>query len=96
MQALRRDAVSMESQVELTQWNCVIWARDIAACSSFSKLAHMTLFSWPCCWYYSCKEATEATSVLMWDSRQLKDKLARVGTGDEVTCLGDLPMVLGV
>lgn len=32
----------------------------------------------------------------MWDSRQLKDKLARVGTGDEVTCLGDLPMVLGV
>ncbi len=31
-----------------------------------------------------------------WDSRQLKDKLARDGTADEVICLGDLPMVFGV
>jgi hypothetical protein len=93
MQALRRDVVSM---VELTQWYCVIWARDNAASSSFSKLPHMTLFSWPCRWYCSCKEATEAKRVRTWDSRQLKDKLARDGTADEVICLGDLPMVFGV
>lgn len=88
MQVLRRDAVSAKSQLELTQWYCVIWATDIAASSSFSSLAHMTLCS--------CKAVMEFASVLMWDSRQLKDKLARVGTGDEVICLRDLPMVLGV
>jgi len=38
----------------------------------------------------------EAKRVLMWDSRQLKDKLVRVGTGVEVTCLGDMSMALEV
>lgn len=90
------DVVFTESQIELTQWYCVIWATDIAACSSASRLAHMTLFSCPCRWYCSCNEAMEAKRVLMWDSRQLKDKLVRVGTGVEVTCLGDMSMALEV